>query len=341
MRSSQPALWLMFFMICFGLGYPTLNRYNPIQAQGDAQQYFVLVVHGPSAAEGDLRYRILVPYLAKPIYKVAAGHIGTWNPVWFSMLVVNSAFCASSALVLILIAKALGFQLVTGLIAAFSYLLNFDVANLQLAGLVDSAEGFLMACLVLVLLKRSWNALPVLGILGGLAKESFVPFAFLFACGWVWSGKRKPWVQVCAMAAAGIAAVMLVRLVVEGHLVTPLQIAGGVRAVSGLSDILRATFKPLASWVVWITFLWLVPLAARGMARLPREAIYGTALGLIGAFILAVWVDAGQDASRYLFNMAGPCLCLAFAIGITEVSTVPNANAAHTSAMPTVPGSQL
>lgn len=341
MRSSQPALWLMFSMICFGLGYPTLNRYNPAQTQTDARQYFLLVSDGPSAAEDHWRYRILVPYLARPIYKVAAGHIGTWNPVSFSMLVVNSAFCASSALVLILIAKALGFQFATGLIAAFSYMLNFDVANWQLAGLVDSAEAFLMACLVLVLLKRSWNALPVLGILGGLAKETFVPIAFLFACGWVWSEKRKPWVQVCAMAAAGIAVVILVRSLVQGHLVTPLQIAGGVRGVSGLSDILSAAFKPLASWVVWITFLWLVPLAARGVARLPREAIYGTALGLIGAFALVVWTDAGgANASRPFFNIAGPCLCLAFAIAVTEVSTVPNANAARTSARPGVPGTQ-
>jgi hypothetical protein len=272
----------MLFMICFGLGYPTLNRYSPAQALPDAQQYFLLVSDGPGAAQDHWRYRVLVPYLAKPIYKVAAGHIGTWNPVSFALLVVNSAFCASSALLLILIAKALGFQLVTGLIAAFSYLLNFDVANLQLAGLVDSAEGFLMVCLVLVLLKRSWNALPALGILGGLAKETFVPIAFLFACGWVWSEKRKPWVQMCAMVGAGIAVVLLVRSIVDGHVVTPLQIAGGERAISGLSDLVRAAFQPLASWVTWITFLWLVPLAVRGMGRLPKAAIYGTAIGLAG-----------------------------------------------------------
>src|SRR5215831_12700960 len=90
--ASKSTLWLAFFMICFGLGYSTLNRYDPTQAQGltDSQQYFRMVVDGARTAEYHLRYRVLVPYLAKPIYHAAMGHIGNWNPVSFSMLVINS-----------------------------------------------------------------------------------------------------------------------------------------------------------------------------------------------------------------------------------------------------------
>jgi hypothetical protein len=312
----------MFFMICFGLGYPSLNRFDPTQVPGlsDSVQYFRLVVDGPEAAEGHWRYRVLVPYLAKPIYHAAVGRLGSWNPVSFSLLVVDSAFCASSSAVLIWVSQGLGLSWATGLIAAFCYLLNFQVANFQLAGTVDAGEAFLFICLLLALQRRSWNALLVLGVLGAMAKETFVPVAVLFACGWVYREKRAPWLQIGGMAVTGITTVVLIRSIVEGHLVTPLQIAGGERAVYGSTDILRNAFHALQSWSMWISFLWLVPLAIRGMARLPREAVSASVLGLAAAFALVVWNDAGQNGARPLFNIAGPCLCLAFASGVTEVS---------------------
>src|SRR5258708_7170011 len=185
----------MFFIICFGLGSPTLERYDPSQtaSTSDSLDYYRLVVVGPSAAQGHWRYRILVPYLARPIYilKEAGGHFRTWNSVAFSLLVVNSAFCASSLVVLMLIGKAFGLPFATALMAAFVYLLNYTVSNEQLSGGVDSVEAFLMVCLMLALRQRSWNALPVLGVLGGLGKETFLPLAFLFACGWVWRGAKR------------------------------------------------------------------------------------------------------------------------------------------------------
>jgi hypothetical protein len=323
MRLVHITLWPMFFIICFGLGYPSLDRFDPTKIPGlvDSVQYFRLVVDGPEAAEGHFRYRVLVPYLAKPIYHVAVGRLGTWNPISFSLLVVDSAFCASSSVLLIWVAQGFGLSLATGLIAAFCYLLNFQVANFQLAGSVDAGEGFFFICLLLALQRRSWIALPVLGVLGALAKETFVPVAFLFGCGWVYREKRVlPWLQIGGLALTGIAAVVMIRSMVEGHLVTPLQIAGSERAVYGSTDILRNAFHALKSWVMWITVLWLVPLVIYGMARLPSEAVSASVLGLAAAFALAVWNDSGPNSARPLFNIAGPCLCLAFASGVTKVS---------------------
>src|ERR1700722_9879641 len=124
MRFIHVTLWPIFFMICFGLGYPILSRFDPTQASGlsDAAQYFRLVVDGPQAAEGHFRYRVLVPYLAKPFYHAAVGHLRTWNPVSFSLLVVGSAFCASSSVVLIFIAQGFKLSRATGLTAATCYL---------------------------------------------------------------------------------------------------------------------------------------------------------------------------------------------------------------------------
>jgi hypothetical protein len=120
--------WLMFFMIYFGLGYATLNRFSPPHVTGlsDSIQYFRIIQNDPSAAEGHMRYRILVPYLAKPIYQLTRGHVGSWDPTSFALLIVNSAFCASSASMLLAIAGTFGLSQAAGFITALVYLLNFQ-----------------------------------------------------------------------------------------------------------------------------------------------------------------------------------------------------------------------
>src|SRR3954464_9518030 len=113
-------LWAMFYLVCLGLGYPTLNRYDPAKIAGtvDAQEYRHAVL-GDTPPDNHVRYRVLVPYLARPIYRLAAGHIGTWDPIWFSMLIVNSAFVAAAALMLTRLAAAVGLSAGSGLLAAF------------------------------------------------------------------------------------------------------------------------------------------------------------------------------------------------------------------------------
>ncbi len=321
--ARNATLWLMFYLICFGLGYPTLNRYNPAETKGvrDSHEYFQLVVGGPSAAAGHWRYRIFVPYLARPVYLLARGHVGTWNPIAFSMLLVNSVFCASTALLLLHIAQFLGLPLVSGLLAAFAYLANFVVANLQLAGLVDSAECFLMMAVFLVCLQRRWNLLPLLGILGALAKETWCPLALLFVAGWLWHKGSRPWFWTGAMAVAATVVLILLHSSIDGHLVTPLQIAAGERNIHSFSDLLISTRTIFADWTVWITFLWMLPFAAAGKDLLPAQARLGTLLAVGGALALSIWNWAGGvNAIRPIFNVAAPYLCLAFATAVTRLS---------------------
>ena len=320
MRSAHAGLWPIFFLIAFGLGYATLNRYDPslIEGTSDARQYFRVVVDGPGAADEHWRSRILVPLLATPIHRLAVGRVGSWNPVALALLVVNSAFCAAAASLLILLAEAFGLPFSIGFVAALAWLLNFVVANFLLAGMVDSAEALLMIGLMLALQRQSGIALPVLGAIGGLAKETFVPLAVLVACGWIWAGQRKRWPYVAAMGATGIAVVVLVRSTIAGTLVTPFHIVSDELGLEGVSDIPRALLEVVRSGVTWITFLWLVPPALPGLSGLPKDAWRATALGVIGALALVVWHDAGGNAARPLFDVAGPLLCLAFATGTTD-----------------------
>src|SRR5947199_8542912 len=100
------------------------------------------------------------------------------------------------------------------------------------------------------------------------------------------------------MGLTGLAVVVLVRSVVEGHLITPLQIAGAERADGGLIELVRAVIRPLTSWATWLTFIWMAPFAVSGLRFLPKEAVYATVFGLAGAFVLAVWNDAGSNGAR-------------------------------------------
>jgi hypothetical protein len=56
------ALWLLFFLISSGLGYPALNRYDPRQALPDAAVYAQIATQGPALVNCHLRFRVLVSF---------------------------------------------------------------------------------------------------------------------------------------------------------------------------------------------------------------------------------------------------------------------------------------
>lgn len=93
-RLSKLLLWTISALICFGLGYPTLNRYDPRQRLPDAATYAKLAQEGPGAVASPFRFRILVPVLARCIEALAKGDTGTWDPLLVGFLVVNSIFVA-------------------------------------------------------------------------------------------------------------------------------------------------------------------------------------------------------------------------------------------------------
>src|SRR5215471_14548024 len=49
----SPILWPLLFCVSFGLGYPTLNRYDPQRLPYDARAYYALVKGAPFPAMAD------------------------------------------------------------------------------------------------------------------------------------------------------------------------------------------------------------------------------------------------------------------------------------------------
>src|ERR1700742_2139210 len=193
-RSRLLLLFLIFFFVCCGLGYPVLNRIDWRQGPGgldDVVIYAGLVTAPPTPDLNEhMQFRVLVPHLARPIYYAAKNHIGTWDPIMFGLLMVNPCFVALTVTLLVSVVqrelKSYAVALGSGLI----YLLNFAVPNLRLAGMIDSAEGFFLMAAVWSLGREDYWMLPWWAVIGATAKESFVPFLMVFSFSW-WLCSRR------------------------------------------------------------------------------------------------------------------------------------------------------
>jgi hypothetical protein len=198
----------------FGLGYSTLNRYDPRNVPGlyDTRAYAAMVSGEPLEDDQiDLSHRMLVPYLAKPLYWLAAGDLKTW--VFFALLAVNSFFIVTTACLLVSICFRITGNYAVALIAGFIYLADFAVANFNLCGYVDSAVNFASLAVAWSLLGKRWWLLPLWGAVGALAKETFVPLACALVLAWwvtAWRRREAKAVDLVwfgAMAALGLATV--------------------------------------------------------------------------------------------------------------------------------------
>jgi len=328
-------LWLLFFLICLGLGYAPLNRYDPGKLEGtsDVAEYRDVVMgrksqrpstgNGPYArlAQSENDYRLLVPCVARPFYWLALGHVRTWDPALLGLLVANSIFTATTACLLVVIGVHLALDFSTALLGATLFLLNFSIANLNLVGLVDSAEGCFLLVIIWSLLTGRWFLLPLWGIMGALAKETFAPLSVMFVFGWWISEVRRDRLQlprlawICGLGVAGLTTVTLAMSAVGGGLVWPWQFAASMRASHSFLAGLRGC---LLDHTFWYAFIWLLPLGALRLRRLPRPWVLATAVAFCGALALGAYNNAGGNTARALFNVAGPLLSLSVGIFLTS-----------------------
>jgi hypothetical protein len=325
--------WLLFFAICFGLGYGTLRRYDPRTTDGlsDASKYYAIVTGADTSNFKEMfRCRILVPYVARPFYWFAQSYLHTWNPAFFGLLMANAFFCATTACFIVSIGDRLFKDLGTALFAATLYLLNFAIANLQLAGLIDAGEACFMAALTWSLLTSKWYLLPIWGVLGALAKETFVPFSCVFAFTW-WlteSRQRRPglstwkWAEfkwIAALAVAGLATVMTIHSAVAGQLRWPWEIASQARAPV---NFLLALWNCLTEHSFWYVFGWLIPLGIWRLKFFPRPWLVAALTTAAVAIFLGAYSNAGGTVGRATFNVVGPLLSLSVALLIARQSQV-------------------
>ena len=324
-------LWPLFFAICFGLGYPTLRRYDPRTTEGlsDASKYYAIVTGADDSAFKEMfRCRILVPYVARPFYWFAQRYLHAWNPGFFGLLMSNALFCTTTACFVVSIGNRLFNDLGTALFAATLYLLSFAIPNLQLSGLIDAGEACFMAALVWSLLTGRWYLLPVWGVLGALAKETFVPFSCVFAfTWWLTEGRQNKfrlsgleWAEfkwIATLATIGLATVMAVHSAVAGQMKWPWDIASQARAPV---NFFVALWNCLSERSFWYVFGWLIPLSIWRLKYFPKPWLVASAVTSTLAIMLGAYSNAGGTVGRATFNIVGPLLSLSVAFLIARPS---------------------
>jgi hypothetical protein len=313
-------IWLFFLSICFGLGYPTLNRYDPSKVPGlsDAEVY-CNIVRGAKVPPVDISHRLLVPWVARPFYWLAGGRVGSWNPALFAMLVSNAMFTASTALGIVMIGLQCSLSYTTSLLGAMLFLLNFAVSNLTLAGYVDSGEALFLTLLTWSLLSARWFLLPVWAIPGSLAKETFAPFALTFAIIWwlterPFRAARLPWIFGLAIFAFGT--VWLALSTVHGSNFGPLNFAEEMdrHFEVGFS---KGLLNSLTAREFWYIFVWLMPLGLLSLDQMDRRWSSATGATFLLALLFGAYNNGAGNTARALFNIAGPLLGLSASVRLT------------------------
>ncbi len=329
-------LFCIFFMIACGLGYPVLNRFDPRQTPGlpDVKTYASLVTGGAVLDAEDMRFRrfrVLVPWLARPFYRLARGRVGTWDPVLFGLLVADSLFVAGTAVLIVMLGailwnRRLGSSAV-GLVGALLYLVNFAVPNGRLVGLVDAGEGFFLLALLWSLSELQLWALPVIAVLGTLTKETFIPFSIVLTAAWWLStrrdrndGRRRSltdaaWILISWVLS--LATIIGLQWTITGSFVSPLQFGLALHHSGGYQFAATLLDRNL-----WYTFVWLLPAAIPNLKRLPKSWLVPVGATCAMAFALDVYFAGVPGAmGRTLFSIAGPALSLSSALFLLRISS--------------------
>jgi hypothetical protein len=334
-------LFCIFFLIACGLGYPILNRYDPRQTPGlsDVKNYASLVTGSQIVDAGHVRFRVLVPWIAKPFYRLAQewsaqGRFATWDPVMFGLLIADSLFVAGTAVLIVLLGAIISdgesTSSAVGLVGALLYLVNFAVPNLRLVGLVDAGEAFFLLALLWSLLKSQFWALSVIAILGTLTKESFIPFSIVLTASW-WLTVRPdrnsdsarnhfspaaPWILISWLAS--LFTMILLQWSITGSFANPLQF--GLALHHG-HDYFNHFAMSLRDRNLWYIFLWLLPTAIPNLKRLPKSWLVPVAATCVMAFVLdGYFGGAPGTVGRALFSIAGPALCLSSALFLLRIA---------------------
>lgn len=310
-------LWGLFFSICLSLGYPTLNRYTPAKSNiSDTVKYHNLIKDGfVKTEESHWRYRVLVPYVAKPFYHLGKGRIGSWDPLAFGLLIANALFLSAAAIVLVLITRQLRDDIRPGLLSGLLLLANFNISNLYLSGLIDSGEIFLVTFLAWALIKGYWGVLPIIGIFGALTKETCIPITVSMASGWFlkdWlAGRfdRKHFVLIIALGLTSLITLAALKFAGAEKIRWPWENLSAVSTneLHYFSDLMAL----LLNRNIYYTFIWLLPLGVLGLRYVPRGWVWGSAATTAVILLLSAAIGVGDNVSRPLFSAMGPILTVA------------------------------
>lgn len=303
-------LYVVLFGVCLGLGYPSLQRYDPSAAGlADVAHYRKMVRLDYAEVPAPFRFRVLVPTLAAAVDRATSTFdLGSWKREMLALLVVNAALAAATALMLIGLARAARLPAEAVVPLGLLYLSSFGVAQGHLAGLVDSAEAAVIGLALWLALRERWIWIALLLGASPLAKETALALASVLTLTVLIHERAalRPWIAWASGSAAGCGVLVLLRVAVGPGLPPSLPPATGA--------LLARAADVLSSRSLVYTFAVIGPLGLVGLKRLPRPLVAGSVAAGLVALLGASWAGVGENAWRPLFSALGPALCLGSAV---------------------------
>jgi len=344
MKTSGPSLaasvvlFFVFLAICFGLGYPAMCRYVPYEAGNfDSRVYYHMVVGEPvgDPVNAPAAYRVLVPTMTRGVLRLLSHfEFGSWDPVWLSLLVVNSVFVALNASIVMRLAAGVSKDATVTALAPLVYLASFVVVNYHLAGMIDASEGFFLLAILLALMHDRWWPLPILITVGVAAKETVLPFGLTAMVVWWVIGRivgrdavsRRAWIAIGASVVGGALVIGLCRhrIDVPAYEAHALSLA---RVLGLFPNLGACVFEKTQLYA----FALLLPMGIPRLRRIPCTLL-GASLGMaVVATLLGAYAEIQGNLHRPWFNTLGPVLAVSSAMLMRDLivgrdSPVTNAN---------------
>lgn len=333
MESKDPVFWLNWKMqlvllfllggMCFSFGYASCARWNPASEEGnDAKMYSRMAEDNPEV-QPPFRYRILTPALAKAVMPVMAKvpH-GTWNVTGMSFLLVNSFFLTLAGFCLAHIAFLLLRDRIVAVMASILFISSFTAVNQYLAGMVDAAEAFFLAAIVLGSLRGWWRAIPFLLGVGALGKET----TFIQGTTWLVCYTLALWIRNKQLNRQCFLSVVVSILVGFGVLLVTHTVVGGAEYSShrfSFGQILGIPREMAGGFISRsnvFAFLLLLPLGLPRLRRIPSPYLPISLIMGGVALVASSYAQIGAtNYSRPLFNAIGPLLCISSALYLADI----------------------
>jgi hypothetical protein len=310
--SSLTGLWGLFFLLCLGLGYSAVKRYDvrTVGGMSDTARYHAIVEGQTEELAPIWLHRALLPVAARPVYWLLKGRTGSWDPVQTSLLVCNAALVALAAQFVYLMGLRTD-RPQSALPGALLYLLNFQVTNYLLAGMVDSLQAATFAVLPYFLAQGRWKLVFLAAIAGAAGKETTLVLVTAFTGAWVLK-RGQYYGRFAVMTAAAAAGTQVVPLLIGGTPSNFLALAEGQQYYTG-RGIVESLWGCIKPWNLWFTVGWTLPFAWTERRGIAGDWASGCLTSAIAILALGTWSDAGPNIARPLFNVCGPLLCLATA----------------------------
>ena len=321
----------IFFLICLGLGYAVLNRFDPaiLSALDDVKLYGDMIKNEVSIWNQEIdnsviRNRFLVPFLAKLIY-FNLPSIGSFNMINFSLLVVNSFFTALSTLLILKMSFRITKNYEYSIISSIFFLLNFNVINFYLVGSVDSAYGLLCLLLIYSLQFNKWGILPFIAIIGCSIKEVFLPIGISLILGWLaheYYIKKKILPMHLIFSILFMLSGIVTLISIDAYINKNIYLLWeNLQSITNPTSQEFNTSSIVGELVRFIfTLGWIILLAIPSLKKLPQNLVSSTLLACLVAISLGWWVGVGgADYARFMFVPGAFLFSVGSAISLSEL----------------------